>query len=109
MGAVEQEALCQMHAQLLYGLEFFASLDALRDNHRALLICKAYHGLDEVLFQEIRVDVRDERDIELDVVGGEVGDGAEACIPASRIVNGELEATRPEVGKVLLESRVILD
>ena len=71
---MQVEALNEMDTQLLHRLVFLRSLDALGDHHRILVVAEADHFFDETLLDEIHVDAVDQRDIELDEVGLEVGD-----------------------------------
>src|SRR5690606_30477567 len=108
-GLMEEEALGQVDAEVAYGLELFVSFDALGDDLCALAFREADHRLDEILFEEVRVDVRDQGDVELDVVRREVGDRAETGVAAPSVVDREAEASFPERGEVFLEPGVILD
>src|SRR5690606_37078251 len=106
---VEEEPLGQVHAEVPDGLELLAPLDPLGHDLGALSLREADDGLDEVLLEEVGVDVGDQRDVELDEVRRQVGDGAESGVAAACIVDGEAEATLAEGGEVLLEARVVLD
>ena len=75
---MEKEALRVVHTQLFHRLELFLPLHPFSNDLRPLAIREVDHGLDQVLLQEVRVDVRNQRDVQLDVVGRQVRDGSEA-------------------------------
>ena len=86
---MEEEALHEMHAQSLHRLVLLGALDPLGDDFRALVVREADHRLHQILLDEVRVDAVDQRDVELDEIRLEVRDGAQAGVPAARVVDGE--------------------
>jgi hypothetical protein len=48
-----------------------------RRDLRAVLVGEAHHRLDQILLDEVLVDAVDERHVELDEIGLEIGDRSE--------------------------------
>ena len=57
---MQEEALHEMHPEVLHHLEFFRALDAFGDHHRAVIAREPDHGLHQVLLDEVGVDGGDE-------------------------------------------------
>src|SRR6185503_1255585 len=95
--------------EILHRLELLRALDALGDHHRAVIVRELHHRLDEVLLDEVRIDRVDERDVELDEIRLEVGDGSESRIAGTRVVDGETEAALAERAEPLAELGIVLD
>ena len=106
---MQEEALHEMHAELLHRLELLGALNALRDHHRLVVIRELHHRLDQILLDEVGVDAIDQRDVQLDVVRLEVRDRPESRVAAAGIVNGKPKARLPERPQTLPEFRIILD
>src|SRR5689334_24612861 len=106
---VDEKSLHQMYAERFHHVVLFLPLHTLGDHHRAVLVGKSHHRLDQILLDEVLIDAVDERHIELDEVGLEVGDRAEARVPAAGIVDSKAIALVSELLQSTAEFRIILD
>jgi len=98
-----------MHAQPLHRLVLLGALDTLRDHLGTLIVGEAHHRLDQVLLDEVRVDAVDERNVELDEIGLEVRNGAQAGVPAPGVVDRKAIAAFAQGLQPLAKLRVVLD
>src|SRR5207253_8306069 len=106
---VDEKPLHEMYAERLHHVVFFLSLDTLGDHHRAVLVGKSHHRLDQVLLDEVLIDAIDQRHIELDEIRLEVGNRAKSGVTAAGVVDGESISLVAELLEATAEFRVVLD
>ena len=74
-----------------------------------MLIGEAHHRLHQILLDEILIDAVDQRHIELDEVGLEIGDRAQSGVAAPGVVDGESVTFVAELLQAAAELGIILD
>src|SRR5439155_16047520 len=84
-------ALQVVAAELDQAVALLGLLDAFGDDLEALVAGKAQQEADEVSRRGVLVDVAHEGHVELDELGSEVGDGAEAGVARAEVVDGDAE------------------
>ena len=106
---MQEESLHEMHAEVAHRHEFLGAFDTLRDDHRAVVVRELHHRFHQILFDEVRVDRIDERDVQLDEVWLEVRDRAKAGVAAAGVVYCKAVTHLSEHQEPLPEFRIVFD
>ena len=104
----EEPPLAEHHAQVEQRRQLGLRLDPLCDHLGSDLLRKVDQRLQQAALDQVAVDVADQRDVELQVVGLDLHQGLQARVAGAHVVDGDPEALALEVAEDLLVGLALL-
>src|SRR5262245_33650928 len=100
----EKIPLPQLDPEATDHLVFFLPLDAFGYHLRADPLSQLENGAHNFLFDQAFLDVLDERMVNLQELGTHLGDGLEAGVSCSHVVDGQLKSQSPDLLQAATEA-----